>query len=151
MKRVPFFNKAWVSKELSERNKLLFDAWVEMGSLVKASKYLQKHYKSVTNTRGNPISSVNVWYGAWNWILENSDAAKPYFDTGYYDLFGEELPDERWHEELISKACTVYGQSERKFSVWAKKHNLLHYVDLYEFRFPNTAREYRESQGEVSE
>lgn len=146
VEEVPFFKRGYTTSRIQK--KACFDAWIEFGSASKAGQYLTR--LGYTTKYGNPINSTAVWYGAWNWILENSEEAKPYFDLGYKNATGDELSEERWHQELITKAVTIFCQRESSFERWIDKYDFWKYTEFYEHKFPDLARKYRESQEDVS-
>jgi hypothetical protein len=148
IRNVPFFKKGGkATNQRMARHKTFFDAWIEFGSLSKAANYLNNLGYMVNN---GEIKQINVWYAAWVWILNHPEEARPYFEQGYRELTGEEMSEEEWIEELISKATTIFGQRELAFRRWANKNGLLGYTEHYENKFPRTAKQYRDGKIEVS-
>jgi hypothetical protein len=110
-------------------DRIAFEAWVQTGSLDKASKFLESHGLYNPNT-GLAFHPGSVRQAANRFILNNVKEARE-----VYNKLGSIMNEDQWNVRLLLAACKVF--SRKNFILWVRQNPWsLKYPRFIDRRFP---------------
>jgi hypothetical protein len=126
--------KSIVPRTHGMNERLAFDAWMEMGSLPRAAKYMEQqgHYNKRT---GKAFSPFGIRHAACRYIAMNHEIAKPILLKLWRDV-GTEISTEEWNRFVVTTATEYLSSSRGRFmrwleaNAWAQQYDYI-YADTY--------------------
>jgi len=113
-----------------------FFAWIEAGSLARASKMLAEQGK-INRSTGKPYSTIGLNISAKRFIALENEKAKPVM-LNLWRQAGVELSDEEWEEFVVHAAVQSMGRfSLNRFVRWLEANPFAKkYEHIYINRVP---------------
>lgn len=114
--------------------KKAFEAWMELGSLPRATLYLKE--QGIFNKRtGRPFSSFGIRHAACRYIAVHHEKAKPILLKAWRDA-GTEISTDEWNRFVVSTAAEYLSSSRDRFlrwleaNAWAQRYDYI-YAEQY--------------------
>ena len=126
----------YIQKHGFKLDKVAFYAWLETGTLAKATKRLA--LDGIINRRKKePYSTMGVLLAARRYMVENHEEVKPVLLEHWKEYGVEYVSDEDWDKYILQIAIQVLGNSSKKrFMDWlALNPEFEKYEYMYAIRF----------------
>jgi hypothetical protein len=104
-----------------------FYAWMETGSLRRASLYLEK--QGIYNRRtGKPFTIFGVRHAACRYIATNHSDVKPILLKAWNDQ-GYTISDDEWNRFVVETAAEYLSSSKERFMRWLEANPFAYEYD----------------------
>lgn len=135
--------KSIVPRTQGMNEKMAFDAWMELGSLPRAAKYM--YNQGLYNRRLNKaFSTFAVRHAACRYIAIHHDKARPVLLAAWRDA-GVIIPIEDWNRFVVETASKYLSSSKNRFMRWLDANSWAHKYDyIYAERYGLEAKNHPE-------